>query len=67
MIFHVFSLQSAWKEFGQEKCGVSLQLRGKTPQQPGPGDFKTCICDGQQIFVTTSICDELMEVEMETA
>lgn len=45
-IFHVFSSQTAWKEFAQERCGVSLCLRGKTPQQSGPGDFKTY--DGQQ-------------------
>lgn len=35
-----------WKKYAQERCGVSLYLRGKTPQQSGPGDFKTY--DGQQ-------------------
>lgn len=46
-IFHVFSSQTAWKEFAQERSGVSLHLRGKTPQQSEPGDFKTSICRQQ--------------------
>lgn len=58
-IFHVFSSQSAWREFSQEGCGVSLHLRGK-PLNQDQGISKL-------VFVMDSKTDELMGVGMKGA